>query len=111
MALCWVKPGWCNYETSLDSAVKDHETMILSIETPCPHIQEFANAVREIRFREEVEKRLMDTQVYDAASRWIPCVGCPVPAAILKLVEVETGTHPTADTIIKFLHFHDSLKS
>ena len=111
MALCWVKPGWCNYETSLNSTVMDQESMILSVETVCPHIKKFADAVKEIRFREEVEKRLSDTRTYGAASQWIPCVGCPIPAAVLKLAEVEAGAHPQADTIIKFLHFHESSRS
>lgn len=110
MAVCWVKPGWCNYETTLSSTPKDAETMVLSIDSPCPHIQKFADSVTEIRFRDEVQKPLLLTQTYNAATRWIPCVGCPVPAAILKLAEVEAGAHPEADTIIKFLHFHESAK-
>lgn len=111
MALCWVKPGWCNYETALNSTSKDAETMVLSIDTACPHVRDLAKSVGEIRYREEIKKPLLLTHTYEAASRWIPCVGCPVPAAILKLAEVEAGAHPEADTIIKFLHFHDSVNS
>lgn len=110
MALCWIKPGWCNYETTVDATVKDAGTLILSIDSACPHIQKFSDPVKEIRFYEEVERPILKTQTYQAATRWIPCVGCPVPAAILKMAEVKAGLHPEADTIIKFLHFHASPK-
>lgn len=105
MSVCWIKPGWCEHELIIDANQKDSDTMDFSLETTCPYINEMHKHFKEVNIQKEMSSRMVDTRTYQVASEYLPCVGCPAPSAILKSVEVLSGTCPEADTKMKFLHF------
>ena len=105
MAVCWVKAGWCGHEAVIDADKKDPNTMVISLDTSCPYIKEMHHHFKELNITQELTSRINETQTYKMASQYIPCVGCPVPSAILKAVEVLSGSYHQEDTVMKFLHF------
>ena len=111
MAVCWLKAGWCGHEVVIDANKKDSDTMVFNLETSCPYTTEMHKQFKELNIAEELTNRLTETQTYKMASQFIPCVGCPVPSAILKMVEVLSGSYREEDTLIKFLHFNGSQPS
>ncbi len=106
MSVCWVKAGWCGHEVVIDADRKDSTTMIFNLETSCPYTKEMNKHFKEINIAEELSSRISETQTYKMASQFIPCVGCPVPSAILKSVEVLSGSYHEEGTVVKFLHFN-----
>lgn len=105
MSVCWVKAGWCGHEVVIDADKKDAKTVALSLETSCPYIQEMHHHFKEINILEELSCRMGETRTYKMASQHLPCPGCPTPSAILKTVEVLSGSCNEQDAVIKFLHF------
>lgn len=106
MSLCWIKAGWCGHESSIDTGKRDMATMVFTIESTCPHVRRMHRRFKEINIGEELTRRLLDTKTYTMASKYIPCIGCPVPSAVLKCVEALSGSYREEDAMIKFLHFY-----
>jgi hypothetical protein len=106
MAICWIKAGWCGHEAVIDSDKKDSDTMAFSLETSCPYITDMHKSFKELTISEELGSQLGETKTYKMASKFIPCVGCPIPSSILKSVEVLSGSYHEEDTVVKFLHFN-----
>ncbi len=112
MAVCWIKAGWCGHEAVIDANKKDSDTMVFSLETSCPYTTEMHKSFKELNIQSELGSRINETVTYQMASKFIPCVGCPIPSYILKAVEVLSGSYHEEDTMVKFLNFngqpHDS---
>jgi hypothetical protein len=106
MAVCWIKAGWCGHEVVIDTDKKDANTMVFSLDTSCPYLKEMHDQFKEINIQEELASRMTETRTYKMAAQFIPCVGCPVPSAMLKSVEVLSGSYHEEDTLVKFLHFN-----
>lgn len=80
--------------------------MVFTIESTCPHVIRMHKGFNEINIGDELTREISETKTYKTASRYIPCIGCPVPSAILKCVETLSGSYQEADAMIKFLHFY-----
>jgi len=106
MAVCWIKAGWCGHEAVIDTNKNDPDTMSFSLETSCPYTTEMHKSFKELNITKELASRISETRTYQMASKFIPCVGCPIPSAILKAVEVHSGSYHEEDTVMKFLHFN-----
>ena len=106
MSLCWIKAGWCGHETSIDTGKRNMATMVFTIESTCPHVRRMHSRFKEINIGEELTRKIAETKTFKVASKYIPCIGCPVPSAILKCVEAVSGSYQEADSMIKFLHFY-----
>lgn len=106
MAVCWIKAGWCGHEAVIDANKKDSDTMVFSLETSCPYTAEMHKSFKELDIQKELGSRINETLTYRMASKFIPCVGCPIPSSILKAVEVLSGSYHEEDTMVKFLHFN-----
>lgn len=101
MAKAQVKAGVCGFETTVRTTKGEGYQVGIKIETDCPDIQELAvvldevNAFEQITFREGVPEIL--ALGYEHCSH----ASCPVPAAIIKAVEVEAGLALPEDVEIR----------
>jgi hypothetical protein len=59
----------------------------------------------------EVFNGFSESIVYRSAAKHIRHQGCPIPAAIIKTIEVEVGIALPEDVTIKFVHDEDDNSS
>ena len=96
-----VKAGACGF-TSLIRAEKGRErTIDISIQSGCAMVQKMAAEIPGLSRRDALTG-LSSNPVYLAAGRHLKHPACPVPAAVLKALEVEAGLNVKKDATITF---------
>ena len=70
---------------------EDAVHVALKIETDCPNYQELAQQLREVDAFQELFVDKREGMVWKTCARYSPHVSCPVPAGLLKLIEVAAG--------------------
>jgi hypothetical protein len=90
MAGARVNAGICGY--TADIRVKKRSKRIeVKIKSECEMVAGMAGELRELDWSKGVLETIATSEVYKAASRHLKHVGCPVPCAVLKAIEVEVG--------------------
>jgi hypothetical protein len=82
---------------------KDKRTYELRVSSECKMVVKLGKDVPELTMMDAF-KRLQDNPVYKGAATCLKHVACPVPAAILKALEVEAGLNLPRDVSIKFVN-------
>ena len=96
-----VDPGACGF-TSVIRAEKGRErTVDISVESGCAMVQKMAAEIARLGRRDALAG-ILSNPVYLAAGRHLKHAACPVPAAVLKALEVETGLNVKKDATIRF---------
>jgi hypothetical protein len=103
MSQIWVKAGQCNQETSIEARRSDMTHVALEFVTTCEHIQKLADELKSLDIAREMSVKLLETEVYRLANEHVCRNSCVVPAAILKVLEVEANIFPAAESQIIFL--------
>ena len=96
-----VNAGACGF-TSVIRAEKGRERMVdISVESGCAMVQNMAAEIASLGRRDALAG-IMNNPVYQAAGRHLKHPACPVPAAVLKALEVEAGLNVKKDATIVF---------
>jgi hypothetical protein len=96
-----VKAGACGFTTTI-RAEKGAERMVdISVESGCAMVQKMAAEIARLGRRDALTG-LLSNPVYLAAGRHLKHAACPVPAAVLKALEVEAGLNVKKDATITF---------
>ncbi|MEW5758512.1 MAG: hypothetical protein AB1755_03455 [Candidatus Omnitrophota bacterium] len=103
MPSCFVKEGACEKEILITVNKISKIKFKLNFQTSCPYINNLANYLGEINVGEALSQSLLETEVYRKASKFVCRNSCSVPAAILKLIEVESNTFAPKTTQIEFI--------
>jgi len=103
MSMIWVKAGQCNQETTIEARRTDMTHVALEFVTTCEHIQKLAEVLKSLDIGREMSVNLLDTEVYRLANEHVCRNSCIVPAAILKVLEVEANIFPAAESQIVFV--------
>lgn len=90
MAEVTVNPGICGLETTI-TVTSEADTASIVISSKCPSIQKMEEDLKDIDCLEECFSKLGTSRVYQAAEKHCRHIGCPVPSAILKGLEVACG--------------------
>lgn len=99
MARAEINPGICGFTTTVEAHLNGG-TVELTIESECKDIQRLAEALREVDPWREVTYRGQGPQVLALAASTCHHPACPVPAAIIKVIEVAAGLAAPADVSI-----------
>ena len=96
--------GICGFKTTIKIEDKGRYKASCKIESSCPNHQKVAKLLelQTINVMDELFKK-GESQVLKACQGTIPHVSCPVPAAILKALEVGVGLALPADATITFV--------
>lgn len=100
MAQARIDPGVCGLITNVTVQVAEDHKVHIVMDSDCPHIQELAEQLtmvdlwEEVTYEGEIPTILLKGQEYCAHP------GCPVPAAIIKTLEVEAGLALPKDVVI-----------
>jgi hypothetical protein len=96
-----VKPGACGFETVIRAAKGPERTVAISVESGCEHVRKMAAEITRLGRRDALTG-ILNNPVYLAAGRHLKHAACPVPAAVLKALEVEAGLNVKKDATITF---------
>ena len=100
MAAAEVLAGICGFKTMI-TAEKDDANCRLTISSDCEHINRLAQDLTTVDPFQEISYRGEGPVTLRLAAKHCAHAACPVPAAIIKTVEVESGLALPADVIIK----------
>lgn len=96
-----VTAGACGF-TSVIRAEKGPERSVdIGIESGCAMVQKLAAEITRLG-RHDALKTIPNNPVFQAAGRHLKHAACPVPAAVLKALEVEAGMNVKKDATIVF---------
>lgn len=105
MSMIWVKAGQCNQETTIEARRTDMTHVAVEFVTTCEYIQKLSYVLKTLDIAYEMSASLLDTQVYKMSSEYVCRNSCVVPAAILKVLEVEANLFLPAESQILFMDF------
>jgi hypothetical protein len=96
-----VTAGACGFSAVIRAEKGPRRTVDISVETGCAMVQKMAAEIARLGSRDALIG-LLSNPVYLAAGRHLKHAACPVPAAILKALEVEAGLNVKKDATITF---------
>ena len=85
-----IQPGACGMPVTVEVIKKDKKTFTVIITSDCEMVQKLGKELPELTMMDAF-KRLLDNPVYTKGAACLKHVSCPVPAGILKALEVEAG--------------------
>lgn len=100
MAHVEIDAGICGFTTIVD-AVMDGDECVLTIESPCTAIQEMGAELGRVDPFREILFRGKGPAILDASRRHCHHPACPVPAGVVKAVEVAAGLALPRDAVIR----------
>ena len=96
-----VQPGSCGFSVSIRADKGPGKVVSVTIESDCEMVRKMAEDIKTLdRFAPLTG--LMTNPVYRAAAKHLKHAACPVPAAVLKAIEVEAGLNVAKDATIVF---------
>jgi len=101
MTIVTTDAGICGFSVTIKVMCLSSRHVGVRIDTECEMVMQMSRQIEEIDWRHALgnwEKSL----VYAAAMQHINHPACPVPAAILKAIEVEVGLALPKDVTIHF---------
>ena len=101
-----IQSGICGFTTEV-IARADSSTCSLIITSDCPAIQGLAEELRQVDPMEEITYRGEGPLTLRLAREHCPHPACPVPAGIIKAVEVEAGLALPKDVSITVMSTND----
>ncbi len=90
MTKVYLDAGSCGYQVVIIANKKKDGKIGIILDTTCEMVKAMEEDLKS-QDRKKVLRRIIDSPVYISASKRIKHVGCPVPMAITKAIEVELG--------------------
>ena len=101
--LC-VDAGVCKMKTIITARTNDIGLVELDVKSDCPNILKLTWKLEPISPYSEVESEFYKSEIYKLAQETpIPHTACPVPAAMIKAIEVAGDLGLKRDVSITFL--------
>jgi len=97
-----VNSGACGFTVTIRAEKGKEKKIAVSLDTACEMVQkmlaDIATVDQSVTFA-----GFRDNPVYQSAAKHLKHVACPVPSAILKAIETETGMNVPKDVKIEFI--------
>lgn len=101
MARVEVLAGICGMRTQIEAIVlDDDQTVVLRVESDCEHVRRLIQELGEVNAFQEVSYRRAGPRTLQLAPHCLPHPACPVPAAVIKAIEVAAGLALPKDVTI-----------
>jgi hypothetical protein len=94
--------GACGFSATIEVERIDRSIVRATIHSACEQITAMNPDLSELNWRRGVFCKMTESRVYQSASQHIQHAACPIPAAILKAIEVEVGIALAKDLVIHF---------
>jgi hypothetical protein len=92
--------GICGFNTTV-RAIQNGDDVDLDIHSECQAIQKLADQLKKVDPWKEISARRSVPQTLEMGMKYCSHAACPVPAGIIKAVEVEAGLALPKDVTIK----------
>lgn len=99
MAKATIFAGACGYTTEVEAGM-DTTVCKLAISSECKAIQKLAAELTEVEPLKEISSRRAMPRTLEAGIKHCSHAACPVPAGIIKAIEVAAGLNLPVDAII-----------
>lgn len=99
-----VNPGICGLESVITFITEETKLVNVKISSECPSIKKMENELTDIDCLQECFSNIGNCRVYKAADKYCKHAACPVPAAIMKGLEVAGGLALPKDVEIKIIN-------
>ena len=96
-----VASGACGFTAVIRAEKSPERTVDISVVSGCAMVQKMAAEIARLSRRDALTA-ILHNPVYLAAGRHLKHAACPVPAAVLKALEVEAGLNVPKDATITF---------
>jgi hypothetical protein len=97
-----VQAGICGFVTQIEAAVGDDgQTVRLHIDSTCEYVRNLAQQLAEVDAYQEISFRRSGPKTLQLAPQHLKHPACPVPAGIIKAIEVAAGLALPKDAVIK----------
>ena len=93
--------GICGFTTTVEAIVEDSSRVLLDIDSDCEAVQRLAEDLTEVDAFQEISFRGDGPLTMRLAARYLRHAACPVPAGIVKAVEIAAGLALPADVTIR----------
>ena len=97
-----INPGACGMPVTVEVEKTDAKTYAVKVGSECTMVVKLGKEIAELTMIDAF-KRLLNNPVYTRAAACLKHVACPVPAGILKALEVEAGLNLPKDVSITFV--------
>jgi tRNA threonylcarbamoyladenosine modification (KEOPS) complex Cgi121 subunit len=97
-----VNSGACGFTITIKARKGKEKMIAISMETDCEMVQKMLADIATVDHRVTLIG-FRDNPIYLSAAKHLKHVACPVPSAILKAIEAETGMNVPKDARIEFL--------
>lgn len=85
-----IDPSTCGMAVTVEVAKVSKRRVKVEITSECKKVTKMSESLPVLSLFDAFKPQV-DSQVYRCASQCCLCTSCPVPMAILKAIEVETG--------------------
>ena len=96
-----VTAGACGFTSVIRAEKAPQRSVDITVESGCAMVQKMAAEIARLG-RHDALVGILNNPVYLAAGRHLKHAACPVPAAVLKALEVEAGLNVKKDATIVF---------
>lgn len=101
MASVSVNSGVCGFNTVINVRSDDGQHAVVEINTECPNLKPLEDELVETDAFEACFARMCESETFRQAAKYCKHPGCPVPAALIKGIEVACGLALPRDVVIK----------
>lgn len=98
-----VDAGVCKMKTLITAKENEMGLVEIGIRSDCPNILKMSWRLEPLSPYSEVEADFSKSEIYRLAEGNVPHTACPVPAGIIKAIEVAGGLGLKRDASIHFL--------
>jgi hypothetical protein len=97
-----IDSGICGFSSTVTAEKGKDKKVVITIETPCEMVKKMAGEVCTLDMMSAFTNHL-NNPVYKAAAKHLKHLACPVPAGIIKALEVELGLCLPKESSIRFI--------
>lgn len=101
MAKVTLDAGACGFKVVIKAAKTGDRRYKVELASPCEMVKRLNKELKDKEFGREVFSSIEESEIYKLCSKHIKHISCPLPAAILKAIEVEGGLAVPRDVKIE----------
>jgi hypothetical protein len=106
MTKVFIKPT-CGLETTITTTAIDMQQVRVQVESECAAIRKIADALDDVNPFQEMSRRGEGPQILKLGREHCSHMSCPVPAMMIKAVEVAAGMDLPKEVVIEW---HDGME-
>jgi hypothetical protein len=101
LAKATIGGGQCGFTTTVEAVAEGRRSVVLTIHSGCDAVRKLAEELKQVDPFREMTYRGEGPLTLELARKHLKHGACPVPAGIIKTVELASGMGLPVDVVIK----------